>query len=172
MSCVRLDFTGKRFGRLTAIKVHHRNDLKQLVWLCKCDCGNKHLTVVSNLKNGHTRSCGCLRKEEHHARHLKHGEIVKHKPSPEYQTYNNAKGRCNNPKNSVYRYYGGRGIQFLFTSFEQFLADVGRRPSPKHSIDRINNNGHYEPGNMRWATRSEQVRNRRAAKLALLKFPG
>jgi len=81
--------------------------------------------------------------------------------TPEYQAYNNAKQRCENPKNDHYLDYGGRGIEFRFGRFEDFLAEVGLKPTPKHSLDRKNNNGHYEVGNLRWATKLEQVRNTR-----------
>lgn len=79
---------------------------------------------------------------------------------PEYSSYSSARNRCNNPHCPRYECYGGRGIKFLYTSFEQFIADVGRKPTPKHSLDRINNDGNYEPGNCRWATLSEQARNK------------
>lgn len=81
--------------------------------------------------------------------------------SPEYNCFHHAKKRCQSPKNSCYRHYGGRGIEFRFTSFEEFFAEVGKRPSPSHSIERINNNGHYEKGNVRWATKEEQGKNKR-----------
>jgi|SRR5579864_1972026 len=81
--------------------------------------------------------------------------------SPEYFTYQNARQRCTNPKAMKYNNYGGRGIKFLFTSFEQFLADVGPRPSPQHSLDRKRNEGHYEPGNVKWSTKQEQAANKR-----------
>lgn len=79
----------------------------------------------------------------------------------EYRAYHHAKNRCNNPKDKGYKYYGGRGIEFRFTSFEEFIAHIGPRPSPKHSLDRIDNDGHYEPGNVRWATKEEQMCNLR-----------
>lgn len=81
--------------------------------------------------------------------------------NPERHTFSEAQRRCCNPKNKDFDRYGARGIKFRFTSFEQFFAELGPRPSPQHSVDRIDNDGHYEPGNVRWATRSEQQRNRR-----------
>lgn len=79
----------------------------------------------------------------------------------EYRTYEGAKQRCVNPNAPSFENYGGRGIEFRFTSFEQFFSELGNRPSPQHSVDRINNDGHYEPGNVRWATRAEQMANSR-----------
>jgi hypothetical protein len=79
----------------------------------------------------------------------------------EYGSFYNAHSRCNNPNNSAYKYYGGRGIEFRFNNFEQFIAYIGDRPTPKHTLDRINTDGHYEPGNVRWATRLEQQNNLR-----------
>jgi hypothetical protein len=81
--------------------------------------------------------------------------------SPEYRTYYGAKARCTNPNGPGWEYYGGRGIEFRFTSYEQFLAELGRKPGPEYSLDRIDVNGHYEPGNVRWAAPTEQVHNRR-----------
>jgi len=87
----------------------------------------------------------------------KHGA----KSTPEYAAYMSAKGRCNNPRNRSYKDYGGRGIKFLFTSFGQWLAEIGPRPSSAHSHDRIENDGNYEPGNVRWDTKDHQAQNRR-----------
>jgi hypothetical protein len=83
------------------------------------------------------------------------------KGTPEYQAYYHALNRCNNPKDENYPDYGGRGIKFLFTSFEQFFAELGSKPSHGHSLDRIRNDGHYEPGNVHWATGKEQRANQR-----------
>jgi hypothetical protein len=80
---------------------------------------------------------------------------------PEYQIYQTAKDRCTNPKSQRWASHGGRGIKFLFNSFEEFYAEIGPRPSKNHSLDRKNNDGNYEPGNIRWATRSEQQKNKR-----------
>jgi len=90
---------------------------------------------------------------------LRHGAARKGKQTVEYRSYQMAKDRCTNPKNNRWKYYGGRGIRFLFTSFEQFFAELGLRP-PRMTVDRINNDGHYELGNVRWATRKEQRNNR------------
>ena len=92
---------------------------------------------------------------------MKHGHAIEGKRTTEHAAYTKAKGRCNNPNDAVYQYYGGRGIEFRFFSFQQFLAHIGPKPDPALSLDRIDNDGHYEVGNVRWATKREQVRNRR-----------
>jgi hypothetical protein len=92
---------------------------------------------------------------------LKHSLTTAGKFRSELSAYYEAKYRCTNPKHKAYPYYGGRGIEFRFANIEEFLHEVGPRPSPLHSIDRINNDGHYEPGNVRWATKKEQTHNRR-----------
>lgn len=95
-----------------------------------------------------------------HPRFL-HGESVHMNNTPEYQAYIHSRQRCNNPKNRNYPNYGGRGIEFRFESYQKFLEHLGRRPSPKHSLDRIDVNGHYEEGNVRWASSTTQARNKR-----------
>ena len=92
---------------------------------------------------------------------VKHGDFVGHRrqTTPEYNSYFGAKQRCQYKNHIGYARYGGRGIEFRFASFAQFLEEVGRKPTPEHSLDRIDNDGHYEPGNVRWATRIEQMRN-------------
>lgn len=95
-----------------------------------------------------------------------HPGCWKGRPNLEWSSYRNARQRCTNPKNSNWKNYGGRGIQFLFTSFAQFMAVLGKKPTPQHTLDRFpNNDGHYEPGNVRWATMEEQAATRRKPKL-------
>jgi hypothetical protein len=145
----RLD--GQKFGRLKVLSEAGRK-FGGVSWLCRCDCGREHLVASGHLTNGSIRSCGCLRVDGPKT----HGSCYK----PEYRAFWHAKARCDNPRDSSYPNYGGRGIQFRFTSFEEWFAELGRRPAGM-SVDRINNDGHYEPGNVRWATASQQAFNRR-----------
>jgi len=154
---------GARFGRLEVVAKHPIRDKHgRVLWNCLCDCGNTSYGVFpDNLISGRTQSCGCLQRERASEIHTTHGERKNERKSPELAAYWHAKKRCNNPNSKDYKNYGGRGIEFHFTSFEEFLSCVGRRPSANHSLDRIDNNGHYEAGNVRWATDKEQYCNRR-----------
>jgi hypothetical protein len=157
------DLTGKRFGMLQVMWPAGRKfegAQSRVVWQCACDCGKLHLVTGARLTSRHTASCGCFRVISG-VTHAIHGESRKHKRSKEYQAFVQARGRCNRPTHEKWKYYGGRGIRFLFNSFPEFLAEIGRAPSPSHSLDRINTNGNYEKGNVKWSTRSEQMFNRR-----------
>ncbi len=149
-----------KFGRLE-IMWPAACDRKDTWYLCLCDCGTMLPVRQSNFTRKATRrtySCGCWGKEKD----ITHGACVGGK-TKEYRAYIQAKVRCTNEKASgaKWEFYGGRGIRFLFTSFEEFYAEIGSAPSPEHSLDRIENNGHYEIGNIRWATKSTQMKNRR-----------
>lgn len=160
---MRIIKAGSKFGRLMVLEILPLVAYSQKRAKVRCDCGTIKIIQVSSLPSGHTRSCGCLRKEETKKRLLVHGHAVRGKTSPEYCSWYGMIRRCNNPKNKSYRYYGGRGIkvcQRWKSSFVNFLADMGKKPSKKHSIDRINNDGNYGPGNCRWATKRQQVMNR------------
>lgn len=124
----------------------------------RCFCGKEFRVRIDHVRRGARTSCGCVGKL---ARIIKSGQNPKHKHLSEYHAYFHAKDRCNNRKSASYPDYGGRGIKFRFTSFQEFIDHIGPKPTPKHSIDRINNNGHYEIGNVRWATSEIQNRNTR-----------
>lgn len=139
-------------------------------WLCKCDCGNEHIVYDTGLSSGNVRSCGCFQKESASKRHRVYNTPEEGLKSAEYRAWRDIKSRCFNPNTKGYKNYGGRGITMCTewaNSFSTFVADVGRRPSSSMSIDRINNNGDYEPGNVRWATRKAQLRNTRRNKLIM-----
>lgn len=143
------------------------------MWKCVCDCGTERtVRALSLLSVNGVRSCGCLQRDVAKQYQLIHGHSRKKNWTPEYRAWAHMMNRCVNPKDFGYRNYGGRGIQVCesWKTFENFLKDVGLRPSPKFSIDRINNNGNYEPGNVRWATKRQQCRNRRG--LHLLTYDG
>lgn len=151
----RLQLVGSRFGRLVVVADAGNNNRGRALWSCVCDCGAVTLVSGATLRRG-TQSCGCKKADVTRARSRTHG-MSRHQ---EYWVYKAAKDRCNNPKNRGYVNYGGRGIRFLFASFEQFYAELGPRPAGM-SLDRIDNDGNYEPRNVRWADRATQNRNKR-----------
>jgi hypothetical protein len=161
----KLDLTGMTFGRLTVIRFDSITGHGNSNWECMCECGTVKVIMGNNLVRGHIRSCGCLSRAMTVTRNTKHGESRRGTKSPEYNAFCRAKNRCESKKNKCYKDYGGRGIQFKFRSIDELLADIGRRPGPEYSLDRMNNNGHYEAGNVRWATAKEQVHNRRLKRL-------
>jgi len=166
-SRVRLiDLTGKVFGRLIVLGREGSSRSGQPLWRCRCKCGNECVVFGGALRDGRTQSCGCLQRERVSETSTTHGQTH----SIEYNTWANMKQRCLNPNASFFSNYGGRGIRVCdrwLHSFENFLADVGPRPSNGHSIDRIDNNGDYEPGNVRWALSSVQQKNTRPYRKAL-----
>ena len=153
-----LDLTGQVFGRLTALSRIEKPG--QSKWLCRCQCGNIKEVLAGHLKQKHTQSCGCLHKEVISAHFAKH----KMKKTPEYNSWINMKQRCYNAKHPAFKSYGGRGIVVCdrwLDSFLSFYDDMGPKPGPGYSVDRINNDGNYEINNCRWATAKEQCRNMR-----------
>ncbi len=131
--------------------------------LCECGCGKPtHIYKATNVRWGQVKGQPARFLPGHNAVGKGNGRFIDgHRKRPEYAAYVNARGRCTNPKDGAFKDYGARGIQFLFTSFEQWFAEIGPRPATRHTVDRIINSGHYTPGNIRWATRHEQGLNRR-----------
>ncbi len=160
----RIDLIGKRFGRLTVIALGHSAGGKRY-WSCSCDCGQDCVIVGSRLRRGETQSCGCLQRELMSSRMIKHGNARKGSKTPTYKSWMHMIRRCTDSNNNRYQHYGERGIAVCDKwrhSFDVFLADMGERPTAKHSIDRHPDpNGNYEPGNCRWATSEEQQNNKR-----------
>ena len=168
--------TGQRFGRLV-VKERSSNGPKGMArWVCHCDCGNMRVVRGSHLLQGKILSCGCLGAERRRASRVIHGL----NETPEHIVWMRMIGRCTNPKDHRFAYYGGRGVYVCerwLGSFPAFLADMGERPSPRHSIDRKDNSGSYtcglcdqcrdrnQPANCRWATLTEQARNKRNNRL-------
>jgi hypothetical protein len=149
--------TGLRFGRLTIIGYAGPDKRGASSFACKCDCGNECVVMLRNLRCKRTTSCGCLLKDSTGDRFRKHGMCG----TPEYGAYKEARKRCRNPKNKDYPSYGGRGIEFRFDSFIEFFADIGQKKNPRLTLDRIDNNGHYEAGNIHWVTQRRNLQNRR-----------
>ena len=158
-----VDITGQKFGMLTAIMPVDKYRGSTMMWLCDCDCGQQAVVLIGNLRKGNSKSCGCDRMRgctTHGFAHL-----------PEYKPWTAMKYRCDNPNNSVYYKYGGRGIKVCnrWYDFALFMDDMGDRPDGT-SIDRIDNDGDYTTENCRWATSHEQSRNKRSNRI--IRFAG
>lgn len=150
-----VDLIGKKFGKLTVL--NFINDSPRSAWNCICDCGNFAAVRSDRMISGETISCGCMRGK----RKNKTSAVKTH---PLYNTWRKMKGRCEKKSDKDYLSYGGRGISVCerwSKSFEFFVADMGPKPTQKHSLDRKNNNGNYDPSNCKWSTQSEQNKNQR-----------
>jgi hypothetical protein len=182
----RRDLAGQTFGQLTVVAFDRRHRYPSgqtgAKWLCRCACGGGRSVFVKDLVSGHTRSCGCLQRAtsiNNGLANARHGHCANGRSTQEYKTWGGMRRRCTNPNSQDYARYGGRGICVCerWQTFENFLTDMGPRPSPKHSIDRMDNDGGYwcghcsectercRPANCRWATAKGQARNRRSNRM-------
>lgn len=155
----RTDLRRRRFTRLKVLASAGSTWDGHAQWSCVCDCGNEITVRSKNLLSGNTKSCGCLKLE---GNNFRHGHALTYSASPTYRSWQKMRSRCNNPRNNRWEEYGGRGISVCrrWDVFENFLADMGERPEGT-TLDRINVDGDYKPGNCRWATPKEQRENRR-----------
>jgi hypothetical protein len=156
-----IDLTGQRFGRLVVIGPSQKRFHEQACWVCRCICGKRHVVPSHNLRKGNTTSCGCYLRDIRSTIRLTHGRTH----TTEYKTWLHMRERCYNPKDNSYKYCGGLGVTVApewRQDFAAFFRYMGPKPTPIHSVDRWPDPwGNYEPGNVRWATPSEQVRNLR-----------
>ncbi len=155
-----------RFGKYTVLRTvvaEKKSGKRETFAVCRCDCGSPEKTIaLYHLKSGKSKSCGCNRKDTRRTHGLSE--------SPEYSIWKAMRRRCEDPADDAYPYYGARGISVAeeFLDFSIFIKHVGRRPKVTDTLDRINNDGNYAPGNIRWATRTEQMRNTRRNHLLTL----
>lgn len=152
-------YLGKKIYRWTVQEFHKNTSTESTKVTCQCECGTIKKILLHNLLHSKTKSCGCLALEIR----IKHGLIG----TTDHNIWSNMKQRCTNKKNTNYRFYGARGIKVCdrwLNSFINFTLDMGPRPSKEFTLDRIDNNGNYEPSNCRWATWKQQVENKRTTK--------
>lgn len=160
------DLSGMRFGKLTVMKENGRSKDRHITWDCICDCGNHVTATGRDLVNGHTKSCGCQRKEILSNVRTKHGD----RDARLYSVWKTMKKRCENPNCKSYKYYGAMGVSVCeawhdYRNFKAWALDNGYEETARHgdcTIDRINPCGNYEPANCRWVDMSTQNRNKRS----------
>lgn len=157
-----VDIRGVRFGRLVALEYHDHVG-RSPRWRCVCDCGRERVVFKNALTTKKTKSCGCWQRESASLTTGREKTTHGGRRTPEYSVFCGIKRRCNNQNDKSYRRYGALGVRCLYKDFPQFLRDVGERPSPRHSIDRIDTHGDYRPKNCRWALPAVQARNKKAA---------
>lgn len=167
-----IDMTGSTLHCLTFLEYAGKTSTKHSLWKCRCVCGKEVVVEGANVRSGNTKSCGCLEKQIISLEKTTHGHTRNRKTTPTYRSWCAMWTRCTNPNQKDHANYVDRGIQVCerWTSFENFLADMGERPEGK-TIDRINPNGHYEPSNCRWADAYQQARNRRKASFSPISLP-
>lgn len=169
----RLDLIGNQYGRLLVVERKGSDEHRNAIWKCICSCqdANEVMVTTNQLRSGNTKSCGCLSKET--ARNLLQTHGLRYHPL--YQVWRNMLARCNNPKASKYSQYGGRGIKVCdrwLSSIENFIEDVSEGYEKGLELDRINNDGDYEPDNVRWVTHQQNNMNKRSRKNTSSKYKG
>ncbi len=160
MKSILVNLIGQRFGKLVVICRSENLPPNQTMWLCQCDCGVVKPIRAQTLKDGRSTTCGCSKYEAKHYSHRMTETVT-------YKSWCHIKYRCDNPRCKAYPRYGGRGITYdpRWSSFENFLADMGEKPHGRYSIDRIDNDGSYTKANCRWATDDQQANNNDHPKL-------
>lgn len=154
------NLSGNKYGKLTVISFNGIDKHRKATWLCLCECGENTIASTNTLKSGKTKSCGCRQGG------YKHGLFKKYKQSKEYNAWLKMKSRCFNQNDISHKYYKGITVYPEWMhSFQSFLNHIGLAPSKDHSLDRINNLGNYEPNNVKWSTKKEQIKNRRCTKI-------